>query len=57
MSETVACFELHTSGFLVSSEQRVKPLPVKSTVLKKLIYAFSVVSLVTALYHISFTNK
>ncbi|GAE30268.1 hypothetical protein [Halalkalibacter hemicellulosilyticus] len=43
--ETVAFFEkIDTSGFLVSIEKRVKPLLVKSKVLKKLICTFSVAS-------------
>ncbi|WP_247101819.1 hypothetical protein [Halalkalibacter sp. APA_J-10(15)] len=45
MSETVVCFEkLDTSGFLVSSEQRLKPLLIKIKVLKKSISTFSVAS-------------
>ncbi|GAE30343.1 hypothetical protein JCM9152_1748 [Halalkalibacter hemicellulosilyticusJCM 9152] len=45
MCVTVAYFEKpDTSGFFVSGEQRVKPLLVKSKVLKKLIFTFSVAS-------------
>ncbi|GAE28955.1 hypothetical protein JCM9152_293 [Halalkalibacter hemicellulosilyticusJCM 9152] len=46
MCVTVSYFEkLDTSGFFVSSEQRVKPLLIISKVLKKLIFTFSVASL------------
>ncbi|MCK0472514.1 hypothetical protein [Halalkalibacter sp. APA_J-10(15)] len=45
MSEAVACFKnIDTSGCVVSIEQRVKPLLVKSKVLKELIRTFSVAS-------------